>query len=165
MVIAAFALLLSGVAIWGVSSGGSSSPSADYEGSLMPPNVPVADFTLTDEAGKPVSLEGLKGGPSIVTFLYTDCKDVCPLTAQQIRGAMDSLGKDIPVVAITADPRNDTPAKVETWLNEQHLQGRMHWGLDRDGRRCVTWPTAHLTPEGLTHDLKLLVARNGVCRP
>ena len=162
----------------------------------MPPNVPVADFTLTDQAGKPVSLEGVKGGPSIVTFLYTDCKDVCPLTAQQIRGAMDSLGKDVPVIAITADPQNDTPAKVNTWLNEQHLQGRMHWGLgtpsqvqatwqawgvagqtaksdhsayvfllDRDGRRCVAWPTAHLTPEGLTHDLKLLVSREGVCRP
>ena len=194
--LAAIGLLLSGVAIWAVSRPASSGPDAGYEGSLMPPNVPLANFSLKDEAGKPISLKDLKGGPSMVTFLYTDCKDVCPITAQQIRGAMDTVGQDVPVVAITADPANDSPEKVKNWLALQHLQGRMRWGLgtksqvestwqawgvagqtsksdhsayvfvlDRDGKRCVSWPTSHLTPEGLTHDLKLLISRGGACRP
>jgi len=195
VLLAAVGLFLAGVAIWAVSGGGSDSPDAGYEGALMPPNVPMAGFSLTDESGTTVSSEDLKGSPYVVTFLYTDCKDVCPLTAQQIRGALDSVGSDVPVVAITADPVHDTPEKVRTWLTSQHLQGRMRWGLgspesvrttwqdwgvagqtaksdhsayvfllDRDGRRCVSWPTAHLTPEGLTHDLKLLISREGVCR-
>lgn len=196
MLIAAVGILLIGVAIWAVSGQESSAPDAGYRGSLMPPNVPMADFSLTDESGRPVSLTQLKGTPSMVTFLYTDCKDICPITAQQIRGAMDQVGTDVPVVAITSDPTNDTPDKVKTWLALQHLQGRMRWGLgspgdveatwqawgvagqtkqsdhsayvfvlDRDGKRCVSWPTSHLTPEGLAHDLKLLLSRDGVCRP
>ena len=28
----------------------------------------------------------------VVTFMYSTCRDVCPLTAQQIRGALDRLG-------------------------------------------------------------------------
>lgn len=182
--------------MWAVTSGDDPGPDGGYQGSLMPPNVPLADFSLSDESGKPISLDDFKGSPVLVTFLYTDCKDVCPVTAQQIRGAMDSLGRDVPVVAITSDPPNDTPQKVKKWLALQHLQGRMHWALgtpaevqatwqdwgvagqtnksdhsayvfvlDRDGKRCVSWPTSHLTPEGLTHDLRLLLSRDGVCRP
>jgi protein SCO1/2 len=195
VLIAALGLLLAAVAIWAVSGSRSAQLDAGYEGALMPPNVPVADFQLTDQAGRPVSLGDLKGAPSIITFLYTECKDVCPVTAQQIRGAMDSVGHDVPVVAISADPTHDTPTKVNTWLGLQSLQGRMRWGLgtpsqvqatwqawgvagqtaksdhsayvfllDRDGRRCVSWPTSHLTPEGLAHDLRLLISRDGVCR-
>jgi len=196
VVIATVGIALAGFAIWAVSGGGGASGSSQYRGSLLPPNIPIADFSLSDETGKPTSLSSLKGSPSMVTFLYTDCKDVCPITAQQIRGAMDQVGQDVPVVAITSDPVNDTPAKVKRWLALQRLQGRMHWGLgtgpevskvwqqwgvagqtakadhsayvfvlDRDGRRCVSWPTSQLTPEGLSHDLKLLLANDGVCRP
>ena len=195
VLIAALGLFFAGVAVWAVSGGGNDSPDAGYEGALMPPNVPMADFNLSDQSGTPVSLEDLKGSTSVVTFLFTDCKDVCPLTAQQIRGALDNIGTDVPVVAISADPANDTPSKVNSWLRSQQLEGRMRWGLgtpaavqatwqawgvagqtaksdhsayvfllDRDGRRCVSWPTAHLTPEGLTHDLKLLISRDGACR-
>ncbi len=196
VLIAAIGLVLIGAAVWAVSGNKDAGPDGGYRGSLMPPNVPFADFNLTDQTGKPISLGDYKGSPVMVTFLYTDCKDICPITAQQIRGAMDILGTDVPVVAITSDPENDTPAKVKSWLALQHLQGRMQWALgnpaevqstwqawgvagqtkqsdhsayvfvlDRDGRRCVSWPTSHLTPEGLSHDLRLLLSRDGVCRP
>ena len=31
-----------------------------------------------------------------MTFMYSTCKDTCPLTAQQIRGALDDLGTTCP---------------------------------------------------------------------
>ncbi|MEI7889945.1 MAG: SCO family protein, partial [Actinomycetes bacterium] len=68
------------------------STDAGYSGSLMPEEVPVANFALSDENGKPVSLKTVTGAPAILTFLYTSCKDICPLTAQQIRGALDQSG-------------------------------------------------------------------------
>ena len=165
-----------------------------YAGGLLPPQIPIKPFSLRDETGSPISLDRVKGGPSLLTFLYSTCPDTCPLTAQQIRGAMDQARHDVPVIAISVDPERDTPEAVREWLASEHLEGRMHWGLgtraelervwkdyavlgqstasdhsayvfllDRDGRRCVSWPVAHLTPEGLAHDLKAIAARGGRC--
>ena len=64
---------------------------------------------LRDERGDPLRLADMRGKPVVVTFLYTTCKDTCPLTAQQIRIALDDLGHDVPVVAVSVDPANDTP--------------------------------------------------------
>ncbi len=170
------------------------SQASDYEGSTLPAAVPTPNFILIDESGAKVTLDALKGSPSILTFLYTSCKDICPVTAQQIRGAMDKTGHDVPVLAITVDPKNDTPAAVKRWLTDQHLSGRIHWGLgsearlqpvwrdygvapqtsrsdhsayvfilDRNGKRCVSWPVSQLTPESLAHDLKLISSRDGNC--
>lgn len=196
-IIVLFDLLLAGGAIALATGAGRSEQSADagYRGSLMPPEVPIEEFSLKGEDGKPSTLASLEGGPSIVTFLFTSCTDVCPLTAQQIRGAMDQAGRDIPVMVISVDPEGDTPDAVRRWLAQQRLEGRVRWGLgsradlervwkqysvlgqspqadhsayvfllDRDGRRCVSWPVSQLTPEGLAHDIKLLADRSGNCR-
>ena len=177
------------------TTAGSSGQSSAYSGALMPANVPVVGFDLHDQNGRPINLAQFKGHEAIVTFLYTTCPDICPLTAQQIRGAMDQAGHDVPVVAISVDPKRDTPTAARSWLKSEHLQGRMLWGLgsqaeleatwkrwavlgqsaasdhsayvfvlDRNGRRCVSWPVSHLTPEGLAHDLKLIRTRGGACR-
>src|SRR5665648_208330 len=57
----------------------------------------------------------LRGRPFAVTFLYASCPDVCPLIAQEIVGALGRLGADarrVAVVAVSVDPRGDTPAAV-----------------------------------------------------
>src|SRR5690349_12996288 len=36
------------------------------------------NFTLTDQYGKKVSLSQFAGKPVVLTFLYTNCPDVCP---------------------------------------------------------------------------------------
>ena len=74
------------------------------------PASPRADFGVRDERGKPLRLADMRGKPVVVTFLYTTCQDTCPLTAQQIRIALDDLGHDVPVVAVSVDPANDTAA-------------------------------------------------------
>lgn len=169
--------------------------SGEYSGALLPAEVPIRDFSLRDESNRAITLASVRGRPSLLTFLFTSCPDFCPLTAQQIRGALDQSGLSVPVTAISVDPAGDTPEKARRWLGEQRMQGRMHWGLgdratlervwkdyavlgqsassdhstyvfllDRDGRRCVSWPVSHLTPEGLAHDLRLISSRDGRCR-
>ncbi|MET0615218.1 MAG: SCO family protein, partial [Thermoleophilaceae bacterium] len=81
-------------------------------GSTMPANTPAPHFKLRDEQGNPVSMSALRGSPVVVTFLYSHCQDTCPITAQTIRGALDDLGHDVPAIAISVDPPNDTPASA-----------------------------------------------------
>lgn len=73
---------------------------------------PAPDFRLTDQFGKQVSLSQFKGKPVVLTFLYTHCPDVCPLTAEKLRIVMQNLGSDaqrVAVLAVSTDPKGDTP--------------------------------------------------------
>src|SRR5918998_279293 len=78
-----------------------------------------------------------RGKVVAVTFLYTTCEDTCPLAAQQVRGALDRLGHDVPVLAFAVDPPRDTPARARRFLAEQRLAGRMRFltGPERELRR------------------------------
>jgi protein SCO1/2 len=51
-----------------------------------------------------------------LTFLYTTCPDVCPLTASQFRSAQRELKADasrVTFIAISVDPDRDTPRAVQ----------------------------------------------------
>ena len=123
-----FVIVAAGFAILG---GGEETPAptGSFEGALRPPGIPPADFRLTNQDGDEVTLRQFRGTPVVVTFLYTTCEDTCPLTAQQIRGALDRLGHDVPVIAFAVDPPNDTPARAKRFLAEQRVAGRMDFLL------------------------------------
>ncbi|HWX64545.1 SCO family protein, partial [Bradyrhizobium sp.] len=40
---------------------------------------PAPTFTLTSQDAKPVALADLRGKVVALTFIYTDCPDICPL--------------------------------------------------------------------------------------
>jgi len=119
-----------------------------FAGSLRPAGIPPADFGgARDERGAPVRLASMRGKPVVVTFLYTTCKDTCPLTAQQIRIALDELGHDVPVVAVSVDPANDTPAKARAFALRQSMQGRMRWALGSPRKLQGVWDAYFVQPQ------------------
>jgi protein SCO1 len=108
--------------------GGEDDPAGSgFEGSVMPEGLRAPDFELTNQDGKRVRMSDLRGGPVIVTFLYTNCDDTCPPQAQQIKGALNELGHDVPAVAVAVDPPRDTPASARKFLAEARMAGRMEF--------------------------------------
>jgi protein SCO1 len=113
-------------------------PSTGFAGAALPPGVRAPDFRLRDEQGRPVSLRDARGKPALVTFLYTDCEDSCPIEAQQVRGALDELGEDLPAFAVAVNPPTDTAARARRFNAEQRTVGRLRWVLgSRDELRPV----------------------------
>ena len=56
-----------------------------------------------------------RGRFTLVTFLYTNCPDVCPLIAEHLNTALRQLGTtraDTRVLAVSVDPNGDTPSAV-----------------------------------------------------
>jgi protein SCO1/2 len=188
---AASLLLLVGLLIAVVLYEPSANEGNSFRGALSAPGQPAAAFTLRDQNGVSVDASSMRGKPVVLTFLYTTCQDTCPVTAQQIRGALDQLDTRVPAVAIAVDPPRDTPLRARRFLQRQGLTGRMSfllgrrdelqpvWRafgvrpqedglehsarvvlLDKSGRPAVAWPTDQLTPEGLAHDLRLLLAQS-----
>ena len=121
--------------------------SGAFEGAQRPASIPPADFRLRDEEGRPIRLGGLRGKPVVVTFLYTTCRDTCPLTVDQIRGALDELGHDVPVIAVSVDPRNDTPRAARRFSLQRRMTGRMRWALGDEARLRRLWRAYGVQPQ------------------
>lgn len=114
-------------------------PATTFQGAIRPPGIPPTEIGLRDQDGRRVTLAELRGKPAVITFLYTTCEDTCPLTAQQIRGAMDELGHDVPAFAIAVDPPRDTAAKARRFLAEQRLTGRMRFLVGSEAELRRQW--------------------------
>ncbi|HYW53800.1 MAG TPA: SCO family protein [Candidatus Elarobacter sp.] len=72
----------------------------------------VPDAPLVDQRGRPFSLQRTGGRTTIVSFIYTRCRDakMCPLvSAKFARMQRDLRGTPIRLVEVTLDPAYDTP--------------------------------------------------------
>ena len=121
----------------------------EFAGALSAPDIPVRDFTLRDQDGKPASLRQYRGKVVVLTFMYSTCQDTCPVTATTIRGALDQLGHDVPVLAVSVDPANDTPDTAERFLVKQGMSaGRMRFLLGTRAQLQPIWTAYGIQPQG-----------------
>jgi protein SCO1 len=118
-----------------------------FEGALLPAGFRAPDFDLRDQDGRAIRMRELRGRPAIVTFLYTHCDETCPAQAQQVKGALNELGHDVPALAIAVDPPRDTAESARHFLLEQRMTGRMDFVLgSRDQLRPV-WKGYAIQPQ------------------
>ena len=108
----------------GMSHKAGTSTSTRFLGTPALRDVTARGFTLVDQDGKTVSLAGQRGRWVLLTFLYTHCPDVCPLTAQRLNAVLQALGptrQQVRVLAVSVDPKGDTPAAVRRFVTSHRL--------------------------------------------
>ena len=129
------------------------------QGAVTPKGQPQASWSLRDQDGKLVRAADLRGKPVILSFLYSTCQDTCPVTAQQVRGALDKVGASLPTVAVSVDPANDTPARAKACLAKQSLTGRMQFLLGTRAELQRVWRAYGVQPQeqGLEHSARVVV--------
>ncbi len=92
---------------------------------------PSPDFTLTDHRGQTVSLAGFEGKVVALTFIFTNCPDVCPLTAENLRAAYELLDEetrdDVALVAVTVDPERDDAEALAAFSDRHRLGDNPNW--------------------------------------
>lgn len=138
-----------------------------FEGATLPAGLRAPDFTLRDQDGERISMRSLRGSPVIVTFLYTTCEDTCPTQAQQVKGALEELGDDVPAVAVAVDPPRDTAARARAFLSEQRMTGRMSFAVGTRSELEPVWRGFAVQPqrEDLEHTGRfVLVDAKGIQR-
>jgi protein SCO1 len=119
-----------------------------FEGALRPPGMPPARFSLTDQDGRRVTANSLRGRPVIVSFLYTHCQDTCPLVADQVRGALDRLGsRGVPYVAVSVDPAGDTRESARAFLLKHDLNSRAHYLMGTLAQLEPVWREFGVAPQ------------------
>jgi len=136
-----------GTSTTGPSSAENARSSSGFDGALLPGGASAPDFTLTDQRGRRVSLGQYRGQVTILTFLSSACQPTCPLIAQQIRGALDELGRNpVPVLIVSADPAADTPAAVRRFLGEAALDGRADYLTGTLSELQAVWRAYGIVP-------------------
>ncbi len=74
-----------------------------------------------DQDGKPLHFydDVIKGKIVVVSFIFTSCKDLCPLTIArlaEVRNRLgDAVGRDVFFVTVSIEPEKDTPAALKAY--------------------------------------------------
>ena len=82
-----------------------------FEGTELSSKAPAASFRLQNQFDLPVSLSDHTGKVVLLTFLYTNCPDICPIVAVNLRDVHRVLGDDagdVALVAVSVDPERDS---------------------------------------------------------
>ena len=120
----------------------------DLDSTLAP------DFRLKDQFGKQVSLSQFKGRPTIVTFLYTHCPDVCPIVADKLHTALQTLGKDAPhvaVLAVSMDPKGDTVSAALNFSKAHKLVNSWHFLVGSLDQLAPVWSSYTVDAQAATN--------------
>ncbi len=85
----------------------------------LPADMPAPDFTLTNQDGESVSLDGLRGRAVLLDFVYTRCQGPCPILTALHAEVQDGLEEadraGIQFVSVSIDPAYDDPEKLKAY--------------------------------------------------
>ncbi len=118
-------------------------------------------------------LSAVLGKFVLVTFLYTQCPDVCPLIAAHLNDALLKLGgarASVRVVAVSVDPRGDTRAAVRLYVKTHRLLPEFRYLTGSRDELQGVWRAYHVAAVARKRELVdhvtyvLLIDRKGKTR-
>jgi protein SCO1/2 len=110
----------------------SGSASSGYHAEAeLSPATQAPPIALHNYLGQPVNIDQYRGKAVLVTFLYTNCPDICPLITSNLRVAQNLMGSKtaskVQIIAVSVDPKGDTRKAVASFLARHEMTGRMQY--------------------------------------
>lgn len=125
----------------------STTSGAKYAGLPAVPSKPAPPLALDNSLGDPINLTRYRGKAVFITFIYDHCPDVCPVIVGNFHTALAQLGPDAQkaqVIAVSVDPRGDTPKTVRAFLQAHRMTGRMEYLIGSRPRLERVWHDWHI---------------------
>lgn len=120
--VAVYAVILGGLSLL---FGDPASAQSGNDWKRLDADEPAPAFALMNQDGRRVALADFRGKAVILTFVYTECKDICPVLPQIIGRTDQWLTEDekkrVRFVGISIDPRRDTPDKLRAFMQAHNL--------------------------------------------
>ena len=98
----------------------------------------LLSFSLRDQQGKAVELDYLKDKIGIVSFFFSKCPGVCPLTTKNLRKIQEKFKSDSRVVmlSLSITPESDTPGVLQNFAKKNAIEYQK-WRLLTGGRKEI----------------------------
>lgn len=144
-------VIAGGVALLTTGGNGSQNPagsistkhSAFEATGLLSPARPAPPIALHNYLGQPVNIDNYRGKAVLVTFLYTNCPDICPIITSQLRVAQNlmtpAVRSKLQIIAVSVDPKGDTPKAVAAFLARHGMTGRMQYLIGSAAELSRVW--------------------------
>lgn len=122
-----------------------------------PPRAHVAPgFRLRDLTGGRYSLQQSRGRPTMLTFMYSHCREICPLEGAMLGQVERSIRRwpDQPnLVVVSVDPGGDTRASVDRFARKYGWPPGWHW-LEGSRRQLArVWRAYRIQVQGRNGDI------------
>jgi cytochrome oxidase Cu insertion factor (SCO1/SenC/PrrC family) len=94
------------------------------------PATPAPGFTLTDQAGRTLSLASFKGRAVVLEFMDPHCTDICPLVSLEFTDAYHDLGataSHVVFVAVNVNPYHRGVSDMAAYSAEHQLDAIPSW--------------------------------------
>jgi protein SCO1 len=110
---------------------------------LLSPVALAPPLALRNSVGQPVNIASYRGKAVLVTFIYSNCPDICPLITSNLRIAQNLMGpavsSKVQIIAVSVDPHGDTPKAVAAFLARHEMTGRMQYLLGSASQLASVW--------------------------
>jgi len=110
---------------------------------VLEPPKPAPAIALHNYLGQSVNIRSYRGKAVLVTFLYTNCPDICPLITSDLRVAQNLMSSatrsKLQILAVSVDPRGDTPKAVAAFLARHGMTGRMQYLIGSAKELAPVW--------------------------
>ena len=154
----------------------------------------IPDFTLTNQDGKPVSLQDMvridpetgDAVPKIIVanFFFTHCATICPGMTMNIKKLQESIKKSTKVgdrtadfvqfISFSVDPDRDSVPQLKKWADRFQINPESWWLLTGDKKTIYDLSLKHMNlsvqdPQGVDTgffhtDIIVLIDRDRVVR-
>jgi protein SCO1/2 len=125
------------------------------------------DYTLKNRDGHPVRLSSYRGKPLLVSFIYTGCFHICPMSTRALHKAVRSMHKrfgdrQFNVVTIGFNQPEDSPEALSSYAMQQRITDANWEFLSPDATDVAALSrdfgfTYVATPAGFDHTLQVTV--------
>ena len=140
----------------GISGSPLAARPSQYAGLAEARPLPAPKLRLDNYLGTPVNLADYRGKAVFVTFLYTHCPDVCPLITSHLHTALAQMPAAVraktAIIAVSVDPRGDTPKTVAQFLRLHEMTGRMQYLIGSAGALRAVWSAWGISSSPQTSD-------------
>ncbi len=128
---------------------GRSPPPEEFLGTRLTSGNAATPFELTDQFGQTVSLSDYDGKVVLLTFLYTNCPDVCPIVTSQLRKTHEMLGDavdEVAFVAISVDPERDSVEEALAFSDAWDMTDNWAFLVGDEEELSLIWKGYYLDP-------------------
>lgn len=102
----------------------------------------LADFTFTNQEGKKVTWDSLRGKIVIADFFFTHCPTICPRMTLNMKRMAESIhngqrvgdqtNKQVHFISFTIDPERDSVERLKYWADKYQIDPEQWWLLTGD---------------------------------
>ena len=137
----------------------------------LPVYYEMPSFSLTDQMGRTVTGDDLRGRVVLANFVFTNCTEFCPTLTPRMAQVQERLREDgllgskVMLLSFTVDPEYDSPDVLHAYANTHdadHDAWRFLTGAPEEMQRIVTdgfkltytevpKSIEHLHPDGSVH--------------